>query len=58
MQLRSHIAVVWHRPAAVALIRPLAWKRPYAVGVALEKGKKAKKKKIQLKIKVTFIILT
>ena len=32
---------LWCRPAAGALIRPLAWKPPYSVGVAL----KAKKKK-------------
>ena len=36
---------LWHRPAAVALIRPLAWELPYAGGVAL-KGKKKKLKKI------------
>ena len=39
MQLRSCIAV------AVALIQPLAWKLPYAMGVALKRQKK--KKKIQ-----------
>ena len=33
---------LWHRPAAVALIRPPAWELPYAGGVAL-KGKKKKK---------------
>ena len=27
---------LWHRPAATALIRPLAWERPYAAGVALK----------------------
>ena len=36
---------LWHRLEAVALIRPLAWKPPYAVGVALKKQKKKKKKK-------------
>ena len=30
---------------ATALMRPLAWKPPYAAGVALEKTKKKKKKK-------------
>ena len=35
---------LWHRLAAVASIRPLAWELPYAVGVAL-KAKKRKKKK-------------
>ena len=28
---------LWHRPAAVALIGPLAWEHPYAVGAALKK---------------------
>ena len=28
---------VWFRPAAVAPIRPLAWKSPYAMGVARKK---------------------
>ena len=37
------------RPAAVALIRPLAWKPPYAAGMAL-KSKKQKKKKKKKKI--------
>ena len=27
---------LWHRPGTTALIRPLAWKLPYAVGVALK----------------------
>jgi len=35
---------LWHRLAATALIRPLAWEPPYAVGAALEKGKKTKNK--------------
>jgi len=29
---------------ATALIRPLAWEPPYAMGVALEKAKRQKKK--------------
>ena len=36
---------LWCRPAAVALIIPLAWEPPYAVGVALEKRQKDQKKK-------------
>ena len=28
---------LWWRPAAIALIRPLAWEPPYAAGAALEK---------------------
>ena len=35
---------LWHRPAAIALIRPLAWKLPYTVGVALKKQKKKERK--------------
>ena len=34
---------LWHRPAATALIRRLAWEPPYAAGVTL-KGKKTKNK--------------
>ena len=34
---------LWCRLAAIALIRPLAWEPPYAMGVALEKTKKKKK---------------
>ena len=36
---------LWHRPAATALIRPLAWEPPYAVGAAPEKAKGPKKEK-------------
>ena len=36
---------LWHRLAAKPPLRPLAWEPPYATGVALEKGKKTKKKK-------------
>ena len=28
---------LWHRPTAVALIKPLAWEPPYATGAALKK---------------------
>ena len=43
----SHLALLWLwcRPAAVALIRPLAWESPCAVGAALEKTKRQKNKK-------------
>ena len=34
---------LWRRPEAIALIRPLAWKPPYATGVALKRQKKKKK---------------
>ena len=30
------LAWLWHRPAAAAPIRPLAWELPYAEGVALK----------------------
>jgi len=36
------------RPAATAPIGPLAWEPPYALGVALEKAKRQKKKKKKL----------
>ena len=39
MWLRSDVAVLWCRPAAAAMIQPLAQELPYA------KAKKKKKKK-------------
>ena len=30
-------ALLWHRPAATALIGPLAWEPPYATGAALKR---------------------
>ena len=36
---------LWRRPAAVALMRPLAWETLYAVDAALKRKKKKKKKK-------------
>ena len=36
---------LWPRLAATALIRPLAREPPYAMGAALEKSKRQKKKK-------------
>ena len=39
---------LWHKPAAVALIRPLAWEPPHVIGAALrQKTKDRKKKKLQ-----------
>jgi len=35
---------LWHRPVAVALIRPLAWGLLYAEGVALKRQKEGRKK--------------
>ena len=34
---------LWHRPVAVALIRPLAWEPSYAAGAALKRQKDKKK---------------
>ena len=31
---------LWHRPVAIALIRPLDWEPPYVVGTVLEKAKR------------------
>ena len=42
MWLVSHVAVP--RPAAAALIRPLPWDLPYAIGAALKSKRKEKKK--------------
>ena len=36
---------LWRRPKAAALIRPLAWELPYAMGVALKRQKDKKRKK-------------
>ena len=36
---------LWRRPAPVALIRPPAWKPPYATGAALKKTKKKKRRR-------------
>ena len=44
---------LWCRPAATALIWSLAWRPPYAVGMALKKKKKKKKTKISKYIKKT-----
>ena len=43
--LDSVLLRLWCRPAAVALIRPLAWEPPYAVSAALNRKKKEKKEK-------------
>ena len=39
---------LWRRPVATALIRPLAWEPPYAVGAAQEMAKRQKKSKLFL----------
>ena len=38
---------LWRTPVATALIGPLAWEPPYAMGVALEKTKRQKFKSKQ-----------
>ena len=38
---------LWHRLAAAALIGPLAWEPPYAVGVALKRLKKKIEKSLR-----------
>ena len=30
---------LWHRPGAAAVIQPLAWEPPYAMGMALKRPK-------------------
>ena len=40
---------LWCRPAAIALIQPLAWEPPYAMGAAQEVAKRQKIKKIKIK---------
>ena len=56
-RLGSDLALMWlwHRPAATAPIRPLAWEPPCAKGVAL-KGQKTKKKKKEEKEKESNIV--
>ena len=48
---------LWHRPAAIALIRPLAWESPYAMDAALKRQKDQKKKKTK-KQKTTTMEIT
>ena len=45
----SDLVMLWCRPSAVALIGPLAWELPYAMGVALKSrgGKKNTQNKKQ-----------
>ena len=41
---------LWCRLAAASLIQPLAWKPPYAMGVALKRQKKRKTVRERLKV--------
>ena len=52
--LGSGFVWLWYKPAAVTLIRPLAWKPPYAAGAALKRQKDKKKKKKKKKQKASF----
>ena len=36
---------LWHRPAATAPTRPLAWKLPYVTGVALKSKRKKERER-------------
>ena len=51
----SDPALLWlcRRPAATALIRPLAWEPPYVSGAALEKTKRQKKKITYMQYPIT-----
>ena len=42
--------MLWHRPAPVALIEPLAWESPYDTGVALKSKKKKRKRKKETRV--------
>ena len=48
---------LWHRPAAIAPIRPLAWEPLYAVEAGLEKTKRQRKKEKKKKKKKPCIVL-
>ena len=41
----SDLVLMWMWPAAVDLIRPLAWELPYAAGAALKKQRKRAERK-------------
>ena len=57
MWLGSCIAVaIVYRPAATALIRPLAWELPYAAGAALKSKKKRKKERKRKKECVFYVM--
>ena len=59
----SDLALLWLRcrPAAVALIRPLAWEPPCAMGAALKKQKTKKKRspffKTQIAVTIPLLLL-
>ena len=43
LDLDPELLWLWHRPAAVTPIQPLAWEPPCAVGVALKSKKEGRK---------------
>ena len=43
---------LWHRPAAVAPIGPLAWEPPYAMGAALKRKKETNKKNLWVQVPI------
>ena len=45
----------WRRPAATALISPLAWEPPCASGAALEKARKKKERDMEDRVKTANI---
>ena len=53
----SDLAWLWRRPAATALIQPLAWELPFAAGAALKRPKKKKKEEAPLDAYVLFFPL-
>ena len=57
MSCGSDWALLWLfcRPAAVALMRSLAWEPPYARGVALKRQGEKKKKKTLHRISLTVL---
>ena len=48
MVLGSGVAWLWCRPSATAPIQPLDWEPPYALGVALKRPERKKKKKKEI----------
>ena len=48
---------LWHRLAAIALIRPLDWEPPYAGGAAQEMAKRQKKKNQNIDFKNQVMLL-
>ena len=48
---------LWRRLAATALIRPLAWEPPYAMGAAQEKAKRQNKKQKNEKKNPPFLLV-